>query len=592
MDFPEGPKPGANDLKFYNNPAYKKKSKRKKGAEEDEDLDHYYTYPKHKHATDGRFEKRPPLPSEKGKIKSGKDKIKKKSKDKKKKQKIDPSLYGEAFHNRAFDEDDVDDVTSGGSSGTVKSSGSGIYESIRDPDPNYMGLDRTGGKSKTGTAHSNHGYLSVDRKQDGEPSNFDALRFQPGGDQSDVSPAARRSATSNDGYLTPSTLRGDTGGRERDSRLKTPQANPLFQGPDSDSDENHNKSPKTLRQDSGYQSPKAPKSTFRPLEAASGDKSDDEDSISPYAEYFPAEKIFTDSKGRPILGPDQRGGGGGGRQPVGANRRRPGRGSVFTVKNPVSKEFASRTTSAPSLDGFGSGAAVFQANGSPQRKSPAHRQYSSGSVFTAGGTSPIGPSRSGSVMTSSSVRSNQTPGSSFHGGSRFGDLREEQTMYIDVPRDPDALYDRADGLKTKSPDDTNGLYDRADGLKSSNTDRRLTRYDDDLNRIYDKADGIKVKSSSAKGQSRRNELSDLYDRPDAYRTKSSPAHAHDVHALYDRADNVTRKSKMADRDLVGLYDRADNVGPSGGAGRKRLPRSDLSDGYGRSPKRSYLRDMP
>ncbi len=510
VDLPEGAKPDVGDTKFYNNPAYEKKkknsSRRKKDTDED-DMEHYYTYPKHQHATENRYEKRPPLPSEKGKIKSGKEKIKKKSKDKKKKKKLDPSLYGQAFHNRAFEDDD--------GSGTVKSTSSGIYESIRDPDPSYLSLDRDK-VDKNGTAHSNHGYMSIDkRKGDGEQSNFEALRAEA------MDTEGSRVSNSDD-YLEPATLRREEEivlDTSPDERLETPQANPLFQGIDEEDDAGYDKAV-AFRQDSGYHSQKPSQRTRKSYPQQSSDKSrkmSEEEDISPYAEYFPIERKHT---------------------------------GVFSAKRPEEQ-----------LDPYGSGSAVFQASGS--QKNPLYKKS--------------GDSRGGSRYS----RSSSKPGNSFYGGSKFGDLKEEQTMYIDLPRDPgdlNTLYDRADNLVHNPHPLTGsaeGVYDKADGFKPRKGEsKRLRRYDDDLNVIYDKADGVKVKSPK---RSHDKNFNDLYDRADGYhRSNKSKKHKNsDFDDLYDRADGVTRvKSKRADDDLHGLYDRADSVIPRQGSS-KRLPRQPL-----------------
>ena len=498
-------------MKLYNNPAYEKKrktsSKRRKGDDEDADLENYYTYPKHYRA-ENKYEKRPPLPSEKGKIKSGKEKIKKKTKDKKKKQKIDPSLYGEAFHNRAFDGD--------GPSGTVKSDASGIYESIRIPDPNYQSLDRNKPVDKNGTAHSTHGYLSIDRKQGkNDQTNFDALRFQPGViDVNSNVKGATSSNMTNDGYLEPTTLMrdGDKNKTRRggpDSRLELPQPNPLFQRLDSDDvdDAGYDK-PKALRQDSGYHSKKtsqrSQKSSFKPKGVAR----DAQGSKSSYAGYYPGDK----------------------------------RDIVYDPRKP--SQYA---------DPYGSGAAVFQA--SDLQQNPLYQ----------GSTSDLRP---GGSRARSGARSHKVPKDAIYNGSRrFGDVKEEQSMQMDMPRDPediDALYDRADGHLSTKRDPLEDLYDRADSLKPANSDTRHN-------------DGAR--------------LEDLYDRADSYNVPPSGGGKmnRDIDALYDRADGL-KHVHSSHRDPLDLYDRADNGAPPR-SGKKRLRRQPVSQ-YDANSRRNYLQVIP
>ena len=480
-------------MKLYNNPAYEKKrkksSKRRKDDEEDADLENYYTYPKHQRA-EPKYEKRPPLPSEKGKIKSGKDKIKKKTKEKKKKQKIDPSLYGEAFHNRAFEGD--------GPSGTVKSDGSGIYESIRIPDPNYQSLERQKAADKNGTAHSNHGYLSIDRKQGkNEQTNFDALRFQPGNIDS-----VQSSNMSSDGYLEPSTLMRDGNKHDDpDSRLKLPQANPLFQRADSDDDYDYEDDddggydkPKAIRQDSGYHSQKpsqrSQKSSFHPK---GGSKNS-------YSGYYPGDK----------------------------------RSVMYDPRRP--SQYA---------DPYGSGAAVFQA---PDAQQNPLFQGSTGDIRSPG-------SRSGQ-------RSHKVPKDVSYSGSRFGDLKEEQSMYMDLPRDPA---------------DPNSLYDRADSLVTSKRDP----FED----LYDRADSVKPGGAAP--------LDDLYDRADSYNTPGGGAKmSRDIDDLYDRADGLKNTAYNQRSDPLDLYDRADNVASPPNSGKKRLPRQPLQSNFDANSRRNYLKVIP
>ena len=497
-------------MKLYNNPAYEKKrktsSKRRKEDDEDADLENYYTYPKHYRA-ENKYEKRPPLPSEKGKIKSGKEKIKKKTKDKKKKQKIDPSLYGEAFHNRSYEGD--------GPSGTVKSDASGIYESIRIPDPNYQSLDRNKPTNKNGTAHSTHGYLSIDRKQGkNEQTNFDALRFQPGviDSNSNVKEVTSSNMT-NDGYLEPTTLMRDGDKNKvkrgnRDSRLELPQANPLYQRMDSDDvdDAGYDK-PKALRQDSGYHSKKtsqrSQKSSFQPK----GVSRNVQGSKNSYTGYYPGDK----------------------------------RNIVYDPRNP--SQYA---------DPYGSGAAVFQA--SDLQQNPLYQ----------GSTSDL---RSRGSNSRPGAGSHKVPKDARYNRSRFGDVKEEQSAQMDMPRDPDdvdALYDRADGLLTSKRDPLEDLYDRADGLKPANSDTRHN-------------DGAR--------------LEDLYDRADSYNVHSGgdAKMNRDIDALYDRADGL-KNVYSKHSDPLDLYDRADNVAPPR-SGKKRLPRQPLSQ-HDANSRRNYLQVIP
>ena len=552
-------------MKLYNNPAYekkRKKSSKRRKDDEDADLENYYTYPKHYHP-ENKYEKRPPLPSDKGKIKSGKEKIKKKSKDKSKKQKLDPSLYGEAFHNRAFEED--------GPSGTVKSDASGIYESIRIPDANYQSLERKNTADKNGTAHSNHGYLSIDRKQgkNGEQTNFDALRFQPGviDSKHDVN---QRSSVISDGYLEPSTLRRDDDKNQLkhddpDSRLKAPQANPLYQRMNSDdTDTGYDMPNMALRQDSGYHSQnpsqRSHKSSFHPKpKSKTGPTSG---SINSYTGYYPGDK----------------------------------KSIVYDPRNPNHY-----------VDPYGSGAAVFQATGSSDLQQNPLYQGSTGDVRSQSQGSRPRSQQAGSRSSAageSRSRYHKTPKDISYSGSRFGDLKEEQSMYIDLPRDPaDPVYDRADGLQHSVGDPVEDLYDRADGLSTSNSDnknKKLGRYDDDLNSIYDKAVPVKVKSKSGPRSNKGayhpgDNFDNTYDRADSYKPPTSDVNmnSREIDDLYDRADSLNYKHG-ADSDLYGLYDRADNVVPPGGeSGKKRLPRqpmtSNKSDGNSR---RDYLKIIP
>ena len=522
IDFPEGPKPGYNDIKLYNNPSYERKTSSKRKNEEDVDIENYYTYPKHLH-TDSKNEKRPPLPSDKGKIKSGKEKIKKKSKDKKK-QKIDPSLYGGAFYNKAFDGDDR--------SGKVENITSDIYESIRIPDPNYQSLERKNAADKNGTTHSNHGYLSIERKQGkGYPTNFDALRFQPGVTDSKFD-------VTNDGYLEPVTLRRESdknklNGDNPVSRGKKPQVNPLHQRMNSDDTDAGYDKQTALRQDSGYHSQKPSQRSQKSIYQLKDPSRSKSGSRNSYAGYYPGDK----------------------------------RSIVFDPRNP----------NQSIQDPYGSSAAVYQ--DSDLQQNPMFQ----------GSTSDItsGRPRSG--------RSQKMPKDVKHSGSGnvYEDKSMYIDLPLD-PANPNGPYDRADRLvhKSRSKNDAmHDLYNRPDGLTVSNGGKKLRRYDNDLNVVFDKADGAKAKSPSGADS---DKLNNLYNNANAYQVPSSDINKNsDFNDLYDRADGLKNvKSKHTDNNLYSLYDRADNVIPSG-SGKKRLPRQPMTPQShdGRS-RHSYIQVIP
>ena len=404
---------------------------------------------------------------------------------------MDPAIYGQAFYNGAFEGEEGEGEDKGG---TVKSVESGIYESIRFPDPNYQSLDR---EKKQGSVHSTHGYLSIDRKNP-KASNFDALRDGVIG---------ANAGLSDDGYEKPVTLT-----RDKDN-MESTQINPLFQKLERmnsyESEPGYSR-----RQDSGYHSNRQPnyhdnrdRSHHGYSDRDKHDKYRDRDSShGKYKRsYHDDNKRYKESR---------------------YDKRHRSHENHYADRRPVDPR-----------DDYGSGAAIFETDKS--QKNPLYIA-SNQDLRSRSSQGHQRSSKAGSAQLS-------------YSGSRHGNKKEEQGATIDLSHDNDlsALYDRADNISPhKVHPDLESQYDRADNIKVQSKPLRS-----DLDGLYDRADSVPYKNSSkpenlydkadrliAIGNVPLHDLTDLYDRADNVSPNYHKPSINSPEGLYDRADGLRPSS--------------------------------------------------